>query len=160
MNNFIWKEIMNTQGIRISDGSNVLEPTLADILAEVSDGDSFYWSIFFITGVLEPNQELSIFDLEREINKSKNGKAIRFAELTDLSNKFFQMYETIVLGCKDSSLLRRYEKEEEMYCTCDIVIDLIDCVFWEVYSKDHNLLERLRKKFREVEMLEACYTGV
>lgn len=48
---------------------------------------------------------------------------------------------------------RRYEDEKEMYKTCDLVIDLIDCVFWEVYSKDQNFLDKLERKFQETESI-------
>jgi hypothetical protein len=62
--------------------------------------------------------------------------------------------------CKDEKFLHRYETEQEMYKTCDIVIDLIDCAFWEVYSQDHSLLYLLKNKFKKIEFLEAIYSGL
>ena len=146
---------MKTKGIRISDGKgNILEPTLLDILEEISDGNSLSWSILFLDGTPSPGQGHFLTEYETKINNSQDGLPIKWEELITLSSKFFQMFETIILGCKDSSLLRRYEKEEEMYTTCDIVIDLIDCAFWEVYSKDQYLLKKLQDKFQETEILE------
>jgi hypothetical protein len=146
---------MKTKGIRISDGKgNVLGPTLSDILIELNNGPSFYWSILFLDGTPSPGQGHFLTEYENKINNSENGISIKWEELTTLSSKFFQMFETIILGSKDPKLLRRYEKEKEMYITCDIVIDLIDCAFWEVYSKDQDFLSKLQKKFQIVEFLE------
>lgn len=145
---------MKTKGIRISDWrENILLP-LSDILEEITSGDSFYWSILFLDGTPNPGQGHFLNQYESIINNSENGIPIKWEELTTLSGKFFQMFETIILGCRDTKLLRRYAKEKEMYITCDIVIDLIDCAFWEVYSKDQNLLTKLQKKFQEVEILD------
>ena len=41
-----------------------------------------------------------------------------------------------------------------MYETCDISIMMFDGGYWEVFSKDASLIERLSKKFKEVEFLE------
>jgi hypothetical protein len=146
---------MSTKGIRISDGNgNILSPALSDILKEVTDGNSFYWSILFLDGTPNLGQGHFLTEYERKINNSENGLQINWEELNELSGKFFQMFETIILGCKDLKLLRRYEQEKEMYTTCDIVIDLIDCAFWEIYSKNESFINKLKEKFKEVEVIE------
>ena len=131
-----------------------MSPTLSDILDEITDGSSFYWTILFLDGTPNPGHGIFLTDYENKINNSENGLLVKWEELTTLPIKFFQMFETTILGCRNAKLLRRYSKEEEMYRTCDIVIDLIDCAFWEVYSKDQNLINRLEEKFKDVEMLE------
>jgi hypothetical protein len=146
--------LMRTSGIRISDErGNVLGPTLADILEEITDRDSFYWSILFLDGTPSPGQGHFIAEFKSRIKISENGLLIKYEELVELSSKFHQMFETTVLGCRDEKSLRRYATEKEMYRTCDIVIDLIDCAFWEVYSKDEQLINKLAIKFKEVESL-------
>ncbi len=146
---------MKTIGIRILDGKdNVLEPTLSDILEEISDGQGLHWTILFLDGTPNPGQGSFLTNYESQINDSKNGLSIRWEDLVLLSRKFLKMFEATILGCKDVSLLRRYESEKEMYETCDVVIDLIDCAFWEVYSKNGKILNNLKKKFREIEPLE------
>lgn len=146
---------MNTKGIRISDGSDdVLSVSLFDILEEISNGKSFYWSILFLDGTPNQGQGAFLSEYETKINDSENGLNIDWEELLTLSNKFYQMFETTILGCKDVKLLKRYDSDEEMYKACDITIELIDCVFWEVYSKDELLIDRLDKKFEKTEFLE------
>ncbi len=41
-----------------------------------------------------------------------------------------------------------------MYIICDVVIELIDCAFWEVYVKDMKVIDRLRERFKEIELLD------
>lgn len=146
---------MKTYGIRISDGKGeVLRPVLSDILEEIKNGDLFYWSVLFLDGTPSPGQGAFLVEYEKKISDSEHGLLSSWENLTRLSNKFFQMFEITVLGCKNKDLLLRYEKEEDMHNACDIVIDLIDCAFWEVFSKDHELIERLKAKFKETELLD------
>lgn len=40
-----------------------------------------------------------------------------------------------------------------MYETCDIVIEMIDGGFWEIFSKDIAWIDRLAKKYKKIEFL-------
>lgn len=151
---------MKSYGIRISDGKGeVLSPTLYDILKEIKEGDSYYWSILFLDGTPTPGQGPFLAIYKKEINDSEHGVLISWDDLCRLSNIFFQMFEVIVLGSKDATSLHRYVNEEEMQNTCDIVIYLIDCAFWEVYSKNQELIDTLKKKFKETEYLDPNNTN-
>ena len=146
---------MKTYGIRISDGKgDVLSPTLSDILEEVNEGTSFNWCILFLDGTPNPGQGEFLMKYGKEINHSQNGVFLSLEELKNLSSKFFQMFETIVLRSYNVNLLHRYKEEKNMYITCDVVIELIDCAFWEVYVKDVKVIERLKKRFNEIELLD------
>ena|ERR1700722_3926879 len=143
------------RGIRIFDKKKEKALIgLSEILEIIKNGAAFNWSILFLDGM--PNREYAkeIVVYEREINSSLNGKIIDWENLKLLNARFFQIYETIILGCKDTKLLHRYEDENEMYRICDIVIELIDCAFWEVYSKDKNLIQTIKHQFNEVELIE------
>ena len=59
-----------------------------------------------------------------------------------------------LIGCKNETLLHRYDEDQDMYETCDIVIEMFDSNFWEVFSKDESLIDRLAKKFKEIKFLE------
>lgn len=142
-------------GIRISDGrGNVLRPTLSDILEEINEDVSFNWCILFLDGTPNPGQGNFLIECEKKINDSENGLFYSLEELKDLSGKFFQMFETIVLGSYDINVLHRYKEEKDMYTACDIAIELIDCAFWEVYAKDRKIIKRLKEKFKEIEILD------
>jgi hypothetical protein len=145
---------MTTNGIRILDGEdNVLRVKLSDILEEISNENSICWSLLFLDGTPAPGHGKFLSEYENRINNSEHGLRTSWEDLKAITPKFFQMFEITILGCKNANLLRRYSTEEEMYKTCDIVIELIDCAFWEVHSKDQALIERLRQKFNEVKLL-------
>jgi hypothetical protein len=145
---------METYGIRISDGlGDVLSPTLSSILEEINYGESFNWCILFLDGTPNPGEGQFLIEYEKKINDSEKGLLISWDELKDLSEKFFQMFEITVLGSRNINLLHPYQEERDMYKACDIVIELIDCAFWEVYVKDGKIIERFKRKFKEIEIL-------
>ena len=59
-----------------------------------------------------------------------------------------------MIGCNNNKLLHHYETDKEMYETCDIVIEMIDSGYWEVFSKDKTLIDKLAKKFKDTQFLE------
>ena len=143
--------LMKTKGIRIFDRNGNVLQKLSDILQVFTKGSSLYWAILCLDGTPQPGQGKYLTEYMDKINNSKNGMTIKWDELFDLSNNFFQMFETIILGSQNEILLKRYNDEKEMYTSCEVVIDLIDCAFWEVYSKDFDLILKLKNKFNEVE---------
>jgi hypothetical protein len=146
--------LMNAKGIRILDNKDrILSPTLFDILEEVPDGNTIYWYILCLEGIGNQGQD-SLYQFEKEINSSINGLFISWNELTLLSDRYFQMFEIVVLGSKNLNQLRRYDSEITMCETCDIVIELIDRTFWEIYSNNTILIARLANKFKDIEFLE------
>lgn len=143
------------QGIRISDSrDNVLDITLSDILEEIQNGSFLKWSILFLDGMPNPEEEKFLSEYQNRISKSKNGLRITWGELNLVGSKFSQIFETVILGCKKQESLCRYINDHEMYQSCDVVIELIDCAFWQVFSKDQELIKRLKEKFKETELLE------
>ena len=43
------------------------------------------------------------------------------------------------------------EIDQEKYESCDILIELIDSAFWQVFYKNEELINRLAKKFNKIE---------
>lgn len=83
--------------------------------------------------------------------KSENGLFVSWKELNEIANKIDQLLSIIIVASRDSKNLHRYEDDQEMYETCDIVIEMIDSYFWEVFSKDYEFIDRLATKFKEIE---------
>ena len=149
---------MKSQGIRISDkknGTGLID--FVDILAEINNGNSFYWSILFLEVIGNLGEERLNPPFAENINKSVNGLFMDWEGLNSIAKKFEQVIDMIVLGCKDKNKLQRYEIEQEMYETCDIVIQMVDSSFWEVFSIDVQLIERLEKKFKQIKFLESDF---
>ncbi|MGE5196633.1 MAG: hypothetical protein ACM3JI_04825 [Anaerolineae bacterium] len=144
-----------TKGIRILDKkARIVTVELSDILEEINNGDQFEWSLFYLQATGDLGKGKSIPEFEQQIIGSEKGFFITWKELNNLSQKFWDLMDITVIGCKDKNLLRRYKNDQEMYKTCDIVIEMIDSGYWEVFSKDEQLINRLAEKFKEIKFLE------
>lgn len=145
---------MKAKGIRILDKkNNIVSVELPDILKEIPNGKSFYWSVLYLyaTGHLGENQSMPA--LEKKIIESEKGLFITWENLNDLSHKFYDLMHIIIIGCKKNDLLKRYENNQKMYEHCNIVIEMFDSCYWEIFSKDHCFIDRLEGKFKKTEIL-------
>ncbi len=149
---------MKTRGIRILDKEKrVVIVELKDIFQEISNGDLLQWSILFFNGTGKLENGKSILLFETEINKSQKGLLINWKELNELAQQFYDVYDILIVGCKKPNLIARFENDQEMYESCDIVIEMIDSGYWEVFSNDEELIERLMRKFKETKLLESDF---
>lgn len=145
---------MQTHGIRISDSKdNVLNVKISDILKLIQKGNDLNWCILFLDGVPNSENTNTVNEYKNKINKSKEGLKLKWDEILFIGNQLFQIYEIIILGCKNQEFLHRYDTDQEMYQSCDIVIELVDCAFWQVFSKNKGLINELKIKFKEIELL-------
>jgi hypothetical protein len=146
---------MSSKGIRIEDEINrVVSVKLPDVLCEIHNGNQFYWSILDLQGTGNLGEGKSIPAFVDQIDHSENGYYITWEDLVALSYKFWQTYDIVIIGCYDKKKLRRYENDQVMYETCDVVIVMFDSSYWEVFSKDPTLISRLGAKFKNIKYLE------
>ncbi len=146
---------MKSKGIRISDERNeILTVKLSDILEEISNGNDFHWAIielyatFLLPGIPFTEEE------EKQIDKSENGLPISWERLKAFSKTISQEIDLTVIASKNTKLLYTYYDDIKMYESCDIVIEMIDSGYWEIFSKDEELINRLAKKFNKIKFLE------
>lgn len=150
--------LMKSQGIRISDNiNNVVNVTLIDILQEIMNEEIHYWSILFLDAIGDLGDKKSIPEFENQILESEKGIFISWKELCNLAKKFEQIIDITILGCKDLESIRRYDIEQEMYESCDIVIEMVDSSYWEIFSKDKSIINRLAAKFKDTQLLETDF---
>ena len=149
---------MTSKGIRILDKNNrVVCVKLSDILGEIQDENAFHWSILhlYASGNLGEGKSIPIF--QKQIYNSENGLFIEWNDLKLLSTKFYEIIDMLIIGCSNKNALHRYNRDQEMYETCDIVIEMFDSCYWEVFSKDETLINKLTKKFKKVEFLKTDF---
>jgi hypothetical protein len=159
---------MKPKGIRILDKiSRVVSVELPDILKEIENGDSLHWSILYLEAQADYigenlyfeavrdylGEDGSIPEFEEKIRTSEKGFFINWRDLNALAIKFHQVIDIMLIGCKDKKALHRYDNDQERYETCNIVIDMIDSGYWEVFSKDEKFIDRLAAKFEDVKSL-------
>lgn len=145
---------MNIKGIRILDKKNrIVSVELPDILSEIQNGNLLHWCILFLNGTGDLGPGKTIPEFMHHINDSERGLLINWEDLNSLFNKFYEVIDLLLIGCKKERLLVRYENDQKMYETCDITIEMVDSSYWEVFSKDGDLLVRLARKFQQVKFL-------
>lgn len=142
---------MTPKGIRIEDlkDNGVVAVNLPDILVEIQKGSLYRWSILYLEAIGHLGEGRSIPVFENQINNSERGLFIESDALNVLAKKFSQIIDITLIGSQDESSLRRYLNDQEMYESCDIVIEMIDSGYWEVFSKDESLIEKLAIKFKK-----------
>lgn len=147
---------MESKGIRILDKHNrVVSVKLLDILDMIPNGESFHWAILWSDITPRKGDGEFIMNLEQQVNKAENGLSIDWEELKSLTKKIHQEIDLAVIGCSNKENLHRFKNDREMYEQCDIVIEMFDTSYWRVFSKDDDLIERLGKKFKDVEFLSS-----
>ena len=140
---------MNIKGVKIFDPIRV---KIRDILQEFS-GEILKWTILFLDGVTNKGEGKTLLEFAKQVNTSKNGIAVTKEELFKISDRFFQIYEIVVIGNKDFCNSHRYNNENEMISKCSVVITLIDCACWEIYSKNSDIIQNIKDKFNNTEFI-------
>lgn len=133
---------MENKIILNGNDESFLSISLSDILSKIDKGEEFEWKLLFLEATTET--DLDILNLEKKINESDSGYLISWFDLVKLSNQIYQIMEILLIGSKNSKNLKRYISEDEMRVHCDFCIELIDSSYWEVDSKNKNLLNNLK----------------
>lgn len=144
---------MNTKGLRISDIKDGKCISLSEVLTDIPYANELNWVLLWFDVTPIKKEGKPITELRKKVNESEGGLPCTFESLVELSRKIFQEIEILIIGCRIKENLHRYKEEQKMYEICDIVIEMIDGGFWEIFSKNINWIDRLTKKYKEVESL-------
>jgi len=125
--------------------------SLSDILNNFK-GEHLHWSLLYLWATGDLGEGKSIIDLEETIANSPKGLSLSFIELKKLSNCFYQVIDTIIIGCTKIDDIRRYDTDEEMYYKCEIVIEMVDSSYWLIYSKNKEQIKQFARKFKNSEI--------
>ena len=148
---------MNAKGLRILDIRNNKCIPLYEVLNEIAYANQLTWALLWCDVTSVKEEEEPVASLQRKVNESKDGLHCTFESLLELSSKIFQEIEILIIGCRAKEELHRYEEDQEMYETCDVVIEMVDGGFWEIFSKDVNLIDQLAKKYKMTEFLTSDF---
>jgi len=147
---------MKSKGIRIRDGrpddDEILGVSPINILELLDNNNKLNWAILELEATGDLGEE-KWTELE-QFETSDTGTLITWDDLKETSGKFWQVIWMTIIGCKDKKNLRFYDTSFEMYESCEVVIEIFDGSCCEVFSHDHSLIDRLAKKYKEIELLE------
>ena len=140
--------MVTQKAIRIYGDSHktYLDISLHDILAIVKDGEKYSWSILWLQAIGEIEQ--GVVSLEDEIKKREEGLIVDWSELQKLSLSLDQVIEILLIGDWDRSKLHKYGSDQELYNSCEMVMELIDSTYWEVDLKDESMRLNLLAHFK------------
>ena len=148
---------MKTKGIRISDAKDDKCIPLSELLENIPNEKQFFWALLWLDVTPLKNEGKYLIALEKKTNQSENGLFLAFESLLEISKKVFQEINVTIIACKAKESLYRYKEDQEMYEACDIVIEMVDGGFWEVFSKNVEWINQLAKKFKDVEFLTSDF---
>jgi hypothetical protein len=148
---------MKSKGIRISDIKDGKCIPLSELLETIPDEKQFFWAWLWLDVTPLEHEGQHLVELQKKINQSEDGLTTTFESILEMSKKIFQEIDLTIIACKTKENIRRYKEDKEMYETCDIVIEMIDGGFWEVFSKNVTWINQLAKKFQSVEFLASDY---
>jgi len=148
---------MKTKGIRISDIKDGKCIPLSDLLKNIPDETQFFWALLWLDATPLENEGKYLIALQKKTNQSENGLTVTFESLLVISKKIFQEINLAIIACKEKENIHRYKNDREMYETCDIVIEMIDGGFWEIFSKNTKWIDQLAKKFQTVKFLASDF---
>lgn len=140
--------------VEINDSKDgLLAVTLPMLLDEISSrGEKLHWSIFYLSATGDLGDDRSIVDFEDEISDSDKGFLLSWDELKALSIKFDQIFDTLIIGAANKEDIKKYDDDEKLYSKFDIVLDLFDGAYWQVYSKDESVIDKMANKFSKVKL--------
>lgn len=145
------KEIKNRSIIINDNIEGVVSISLNDILIEISDGNELQWAILYLDAKGRLGEGKSMVDYADDINDSKNGLIIKWSDLVNLSKKFLQIFDIVIIGSKNKVNLRRYTTDEKMYKSCYYVIEMCDSSYWKIVSYENDFINRLKNKYKLIE---------
>lgn len=105
--------------------------------------------MLWITAIGNPD-DLSVLDFEEKVNKSVDGFILDWKELEDLSRRFNQIIELLIIGDQDKANLYRYSTDEEMYEKCCYTLELVDPSYWIVTSKNDDVIKKMKSELAGV----------
>lgn len=130
--------------------------SLLDLLPHI-DGNNLNWALLWVDVMPKREHAESIIKLEPQVNKSPNGVVCSWDFILKLAQKCDQEINLLIIASKSVQNLRRYKDDKEMYETCDVVIEMIDGGFWEIFSSDPKLIAKLKSQFHDTEPLDVNF---
>jgi hypothetical protein len=129
-----------------------LKPELVHILNLLSpEADLLCWSVLELQAEAKSELEggLGMLELEATIAESPKGLVLTWEELKYLASQFFQVFDAVIVGCRDEEAIPVLDPNVDLTESCEIVVVMFDSSFWEISSRNVQILNRLEQTFEE-----------
>ena len=141
--------------IQIRDKTaHLLEPKLRDLLRIISgEGPALHWAIleFEAVGNLSPGPHVG--EINEIIKRSPSGFLLDWGHLVTIADKLLQAINATFVGCRTAESLPGVH-DSDIYAKSEIVIEVVDSSWWEVYARDDRVVQRFIDAFHEVVIVD------
>lgn len=128
-------------GIRIHTND---PDVLLTVLELLPDPASLRWFIFEVEGVSIDHPDLpTITEMISEVENTKYGYELSAYQLNELPGYSADIWWLTIIGQKEQ-VVSKHTDEQTTYAQSDIVIDMFDSTYWDVYSKDYAYIAALK----------------
>ena len=117
----------------------IIEPYVADIK----------WSIYELSSTGKSDSDLSLVNLEDEIDDRDTGIQISWSDLLELTSKLNDVINLILVGKTDDQDFTAYENTNSWRKQYPIIVEIVDGYAWNVYSSSEKLISLLENKFND-----------
>lgn len=112
---------------------------------------AFSWRLLELHGEGKPTSGLDWFELQQQIETTREGVEYRWTQLTALASGIFQSYDLTLVGSRDQSL--RCELPIDLKKLHDFVlIEAVDSSYWKVTSDVPDVIDALATSFNETQV--------
>ncbi len=135
-------------------GPRMLAVTLADLLECIAPvGRGLTWTILDLEAVGELSGKRNMLDLEEQIQASPHGLVVSWSELLTLAQELHQVINCVLAGMKAPSATAQIRRGTDTCAISDLVLEAIDSSLWSVFARDDRVLERLQRRFHDINFL-------
>lgn len=137
--------------IKVSDGTDILEVNLLDILNSLSLKENICWCLVWVEAFGNLRNH-SIIEFEQEVNKLNTPKLIDLAGLIELSKEKLQFINLLLIGDENvQNILTCYENQINIEPIVQYRIELLDSSYWLIETSDESFIKNILENFENVE---------
>ncbi|AIL44622.1 hypothetical protein [Elizabethkingia anophelis] len=146
INKLLKIESVNDENIEILDFIEIISNHNPEII-------KYYFSITIFDGMPNNKFKGSFMDLYNQINDDQF--LFDYSGVKDFFLGTSQIFDLLLLIDKENSFFKKYSIEEEktMYENIYLTIAYFDGFFWEISCKDDLLINKLKNKFIQSEII-------
>lgn len=130
---------------------------LSEILANLdSIGKNFNWSIKELEGVgiFELENGLCVSDIRSIARSSENGYRLSWSELRKISTQLTDLINVALVASNNNEFHTPFLQGYNFLNEFPLSIVLLDKNYWEICTEDEEIINRLLKKYHDVEVID------
>lgn len=126
------------------EDKDILTLPLQKILALIEDINIYKWKLIWID---YDSCSDKLAEFKEKVNNSEDGILLDPQELLHAPYLFDNLFDTVLLGDKNNENLHKLNNDNEMKMKCEFFIELVDCSYWEITTKNQSFMQNIKRHF-------------